>query len=192
MRPAVFLDRDGTIVDELGYITPASTITIYPWSGDSIRLLKRAGYIVVMVTNQGGIGLGLYDHDFVKTTHDTLTRQFADAGAQIDAWYYCPHHPEAIVDEYRVHCGCRKPAPGMLHDAARDLEIDLSKSWVIGDQWRDVQLAHATGCRSVLLRTGHGAAQEAAWPADVRPPTFVCDNLIAAVSAILVERGNGA
>ena len=189
MNKAVFLDRDGTILDELGYVTPSSTIVIYPWSADSIRLLKRAGYVVVMITNQGGIGLGLYDHDFVKSTHENLTRQFAEAGADIDAWYYCPHHPESVLDEYRVVCGCRKPAPGMLHDAARDLNLDLSTSWVVGDQWRDVQLAHAAGCRSVLLRTGHGALQEAAWPPDVRPATATCDNLIAAVSVILEPDG---
>jgi D-glycero-D-manno-heptose 1,7-bisphosphate phosphatase len=191
MNKAVFLDRDGTILDELGYLTPSSTVVIYPWSADSIRLLKRAGYAVVMITNQGGIGLGLYDHDFVKATHDQLTKQFAEAGAEIDAWYYCPHHPEAVVEEYRVTCGCRKPEPGMLNDAARDLNLDLSKSWVVGDQWRDVQLAHVAGCRSVLLRTGHGARQEAAWPEDVAPPTSTCDNLIAAVSVIL-ERDHGA
>jgi D-glycero-D-manno-heptose 1,7-bisphosphate phosphatase len=191
MKPAVFLDRDGTILDELGYLTPSSTVVIYPWSADAIRLLKRAGYTVVMITNQGGIGLGLYDHDFVNATHERLTQQFAEAGAHIDAWYYCPHHPEAVVEEYRVKCGCRKPAPGMLHDAASDLDLDLSKSWVVGDQWRDVQLAHVAGCRSVLLRTGHGALQEAAWPQDVAPPTATCDNLIAAVSVIL-ERDYGA
>ena len=185
MKPAAFLDRDGTILDELGYVTPSSTITLYPWSVDSIRLLKRAGYAVVVITNQGGIGLGLYDHDFVKRTHDDLSAQFAEANAHVDAWYYCPHHPEAVVEEYRVVCECRKPGTRMLQDAARDLALDLSQSWVVGDQWRDVQLAHAAGCRSVLLRTGHGAIQEAAWPRDVAPATVVCDNLIEAVSAIL-------
>jgi D-glycero-D-manno-heptose 1,7-bisphosphate phosphatase len=191
MRPAAFLDRDGTILDELGYLTPASTIVIYPWSGDAIRLLKRAGYAVVMITNQGGIGLGLYGHDFVKSTHQGLSAQFADAGAEIDAWYYCPHHPDAVVEEYRVKCECRKPATGMLRDAARDLDLDLSASWVVGDQWRDVQLAHAGGLRSVFLRTGHGRYQEATWPAGVAPPTETSDNLMAAVSVIL-ERDHGA
>ena len=189
MRRAAFLDRDGTILDELGYLTPASEIVIYPWSMDSVRLLKRAGYAVVMITNQGGIGLGLYDHDFVTATHDALTERFANAGAEIDGWYYCPHHPEAVVEEYRVKCGCRKPAPGMLYDAARDLQLDLKRSWVVGDQWRDVQLAHVVGARSVLLRTGHGTAQEQAWPKDVAPPTATTDNLVAAVSWIL-ERDN--
>jgi D-glycero-D-manno-heptose 1,7-bisphosphate phosphatase len=185
MRPAAFLDRDGTIIDELGYLTPGSSIAVYPWSGDAIRLLKRAGYAVVIVTNQGGIGLGLYDHDFVKTTHTSLGKQFGEAGAEIDAWYYCPHHPESVVEEYRAACECRKPGTGMLRDAARDLDLDLKRSWVVGDQWRDVQLAHAARCRSVLIRTGHGATQEAAWPGHLAPATVVCDNLIAAVSAIL-------
>jgi D-glycero-D-manno-heptose 1,7-bisphosphate phosphatase len=189
MKKAAFLDRDGTILDELGYLTPSSSIVIYPWSADAIRLLKRAGYAVVMITNQGGIGLGLYDHAFVKATHEQLSRQFAAAGAEIDAWYYCPHHPEAVVEEYRMVCGCRKPAPGMLRDAAGDLGLDLPQSWVVGDQWRDVQLAHLAGCRSVLVRTGHGLAQESAWPEGVAPPTAACDNLIAAVSVILERDG---
>jgi D-glycero-D-manno-heptose 1,7-bisphosphate phosphatase len=191
MKPAIFLDRDGTILDELGYVTPASTVVIYPWAADSIRLLKRAGYTVVIITNQGGIGLGLYDHAFVKKTHAALQQQFDDAGAHIDAWYYCPHHPEAVVEEYKMVCGCRKPAIGMLKDAARDLDLDLSRSWVVGDQWRDVQLAHAAGCRSVLVRTGHGAGQEAAWPKDVAAATATRDNLPEAVSVIL-ERDHGA
>jgi D-glycero-D-manno-heptose 1,7-bisphosphate phosphatase len=181
----VFLDRDGTILDELGYLTPGSVITVYPWSIDAVRLLKRAGYAVVIVTNQGGIGLGLYDDAFVNTTHDALAKQFGAAGAEIDRWYYCPHHPESVTEAYRVSCECRKPGIGMLRDAARDLDLDLKQSWVVGDQWRDIQLAHAAGCSSVLLRTGHGAAQEASWPREIAPATAVCDNLIAAVSVIL-------
>lgn len=160
-------------------------MTVYPWSADAIRLLKRAGYAVVIVTNQGGIGLGLYDCGFVASTHEKLAKQFSEAGAPIDRWYYCPHHPESIIEEYRVACECRKPGIGMVRDAARALDLDLGRSWVVGDSWRDIQLATAAGCKSVLVRTGHGAAYEAAWRADMTAPTLVCDNLIAAVSAIL-------
>jgi D-glycero-D-manno-heptose 1,7-bisphosphate phosphatase len=188
MKPAVFLDRDGTILDELGYLTPASAIHIYPFSIDAIRLLTRGGYEVVIVTNQGGIGLGLYDHAFVDRTHADLTARFERGGAHVSAWYYCPHHPDAVVAEFKQVCECRKPATGMLTAAARDLGLDLSASWVVGDQWRDIELAHRSGARSVLVRTGYGRTLEAKWPAHVAPPTAVCDNVIAATSCILGHR----
>ena len=155
-KPAVFLDRDGTILDELGYLTPASTIHIYPFSIDAIRLLVRGGFAVVIITNQGGIGLGLYDHAFVDRTHAMLGAKFAAGGAAIAGWYYCPHHPEAAIAEWKCVCECRKPATGLVTSAARDLDIDLSASWIVGDQWRDIEVAHRTGARSVLVRTGYG------------------------------------
>jgi D-glycero-D-manno-heptose 1,7-bisphosphate phosphatase len=126
----------------------------------------------------------LYTPEFVDEIHRTLSAQFAAGGAEIDGWYYCPHHPEAIIEPLGVPCRCRKPEPGMVEDAARDLDLDLTQSWVVGDQWRDVQLAHRVGARSVLVRTGHGQAQESDWPGDVAAPTAICDNLIAAVALI--------
>lgn len=187
MRPAVFLDRDGTIVEEIGYLTPASQLMVYPWSVDAIRLLRRAGFAVVVVTNQGGIARGLYTRAFVEETHRTLGARFAAGDAAIDGWYYCPHHPEALIDDLRAPCACRKPKPGMACEAARDLDLDLARSWVVGDMWRDVQLGHAIGARSVLVRTGHGSQQEAEWPADITPPTAICENLAAAVSTIVAR-----
>src|SRR4029453_7806933 len=113
-RPAVFLDRDGTILDELGYLTPVSTIDVYPFSIDALRLLVRGGYAVVIITNQGGIGLGLYDHAFVDRTHAMLEAKFAEGGAEIAGWYYCPHHPEGVVAEFKKSCDCRKPGTGLV------------------------------------------------------------------------------
>ena len=187
MRPAVFIDRDGTMLDELGYVTPASEIRIYPFAADAIARIGAAGWPVVVITNQGGIALGLYDHAFVDATHAELARTIAQSGAEITGWYYCPHHPEGKVPEFTQACECRKPGIGMLQAAARDLALDLAASWVIGDQWRDIELAHRAGARSVLVRTGYGATLEADWPADVAPPTIVCDDLLAAATHIVQD-----
>jgi D-glycero-D-manno-heptose 1,7-bisphosphate phosphatase len=187
MRRAVFLDRDGTIIEELGYLTPASRLAVYPWSIDAIRLLRRAGFAVVVVTNQGGIARGLYTREFVEQTHQLLGARFAAGGASIDAWLYCPHHPEALFDELRGPCPCRKPAAGMIRDAAQELDLGLTRSWVIGDMWRDIEMGRAAGVRTILVRSGSGRHQEQNWPTEVAPPTAVCDNLIAAVAAIVAH-----
>lgn len=188
-KPAVFIDRDGTILDELGYLTPGSEVTIYPFSAAAIAQLTDAGFPVVVITNQGGIALGLYDHAFVEATHEALDATLAQEGARITAWYFCPHHPEGKVPEFTGPCGCRKPATGMLETAAKDLGIDLRASWVVGDQWRDIELARRAGARSVLVRTGYGRGLEADWPPDIATPTLVCDDLLAAAEQIVRARG---
>jgi D-glycero-D-manno-heptose 1,7-bisphosphate phosphatase len=185
VKPAVFIDRDGTILDELGYLTPASTIHLYPYSIDAIRLLGRAGYSVIVITNQGGIGLGMYDSAFVDRTHAMLAEQFQAGGARVDGWYYCPHHPDAVVPEFKRICECRKPATGLVTAAARDLNLDLGRSWVIGDQWRDIEVARRTGARGILVRTGYGRGLEANWPKDIALPTLISDNLMSAAAHIL-------
>jgi D-glycero-D-manno-heptose 1,7-bisphosphate phosphatase len=188
VRPAVFLDRDGTILDELGYLTPDSTVHVYPYSIDAVRLLVRGGFAVVVITNQGGIGLGLYDQAFVDRTHATLGAEFEAGGAPIAGWYYCPHHPEAVVADFKCVCECRKPATGLVTAAARELNLDLRASWVVGDQWRDIEVAHRTGARSILVRTGYGRRLEHNWPDGISRPTLVSDNLIAAAAQILDHR----
>ena len=186
MRAAVFLDRDGTLIEELGYLTPASALRIFPWTIDAIRLLNRAGFAVVVVTNQGGIARSLYSAEFVERTHVQLAERFMAGGAHVDAWQYCPHHPEGLVAALRGACECRKPGIGMVRAATQQLgELDLVRSWVIGDQWRDVQLGHAIGGRGILVRSGHGHEQELAWPQEITPPSSICDNLMAAVAEII-------
>jgi D-glycero-D-manno-heptose 1,7-bisphosphate phosphatase len=185
MKPAVFIDRDGTMLDELGYVTPGSEIKIYSFTADAIVQLTQAGFPVVVITNQGGIALGMYDHAFVDATHAQLSQQLATLGAEITRWYYCPHHPDGKIAEFTRVCECRKPGTGMLEAARRDLDLDLAASWVIGDQWRDIELARRAGARSILVRTGYGGGLEADWPADIAPPTLVCDDLLAAAAHIL-------
>ncbi len=189
LRPAVFLDRDGTINEDVGYLSRMSELTLYPWAIDAVRLLNRAGYLVVMVTNQGGIGRKMIQAAFVADLHAEIDRRLAAGGAHVDGWYFCPHHPEALIDELRAECRCRKPATGMVDDAARDLHIDPARSWVIGDKWSDVQLGVRMGGRALLLRTGWGVIEEA-----VRPPgqvvEAVCDTLAEAV-ALVLDRDHG-
>jgi D-glycero-D-manno-heptose 1,7-bisphosphate phosphatase len=184
MTPAVLLDRDGTINDDVGYLTDLANLVLYPYAIDAIRLLRRAGYAIVVITNQGGVARGLSTPGFVESTHRVMAAALDAGGAHVDAWRYCPHHPEGITPELAASCRCRKPEPGMALDAAAELGLDLTRSWVVGDHWRDVQLGHAVGARSILIRTGHGREQEAA-----RPPgqqvEAICDNLMHAVALIL-------
>lgn len=183
-RPAVFLDRDGTINEDVGYLTDVAALRIYPFAVDAIRLLRRAGFAVVVVTNQGGIARGLMTRAFVEATHARMAATLARGGAHIDAWHYCPHHPASVVEGLSTPCACRKPGPGMARDAAAQLGLDLGRSWVIGDHWRDVQMGQAVGARAILLRTGHGRDQEAARPAGQQVDA-ICDNLMAAVRVVL-------
>jgi D-glycero-D-manno-heptose 1,7-bisphosphate phosphatase len=183
-RPAVFLDRDGTINEDVGYLTDLAELHIYPYAPDAIRLLRRAGFAIVVVTNQGGIGRGVLADSLVQRTHDIIAARLARAGAPVDAWYYCPHHPEAVVAGLSTPCDCRKPGIAMPLAAAARLGLDLTRSWVIGDHWRDVQMGHGVGARAVLLRTGHGRDQEAARP-DGQRVEAICDNLMAAAAFVL-------
>jgi D-glycero-D-manno-heptose 1,7-bisphosphate phosphatase len=185
MKPAVFIDRDGTILDELGYVVPGSEITIYAFSAPAIVKLNGAGFPVVVITNQGGIALGMYDHAFVDKTHADLANTLKRDGAEIAAWYYCPHHPEGKVPQFTQVCDCRKPGTRMLEAAAIELGLDLKRSWVVGDQWRDIELARRAGARGILVRTGYGAGLEADWPRDVPRPPVVCDDLMAAAEHII-------
>lgn len=188
LRPAVFLDRDGTINEDVGYLSALEHLTIYPWAIDAIRLLNRAGYLVVVVTNQGGIGRGVIAADFVPRLHDELARRLVAGGAVIDGWYYCPHHPEALVESLRAECWCRKPATGLALEAARDLGIDLTRSWVVGDKWSDVQLGQRVGGRAILVRTGWGVIEEGVRP-EGQTVDAICDTLAGAVAYVLQTDG---
>jgi len=177
MHPAILLDRDGTLNVDVGYLHRMDQLALFPWTGDSLRLLKRAGFKLVVVTNQAGIARGLIPQGFVEAAHEEMRRRLQDAGADLDALYYCPHGDGSP-------CRCRKPSPGMAEDAARDLGLDLSRSWVIGDKWLDIQLGQAVGARSILVRTGWGAEMESRRP-EGQAVDAICDNLIHAVSVIL-------
>ena len=183
-RKAVFLDRDGTLNVDVGYLHQLEDLELFPWTGDALRLLKRAGYLLVVVTNQSGIAHGLIAPEFIPACHAEMRRRLAPAGADLDALYFCNHHPRGSIAELAVECRCRKPRPGMVEDAVRDFQIDTSQSWVIGDKWLDVNLGHAVGARSILVRTGWGIEQERQRP-EGQQVDAICDNLIHAVSVII-------
>jgi D-glycero-D-manno-heptose 1,7-bisphosphate phosphatase len=182
--PAVFLDRDGTLLEEGGYVDRLDRLILFPYSVDAVRLLNDGGFRVIVTTNQSGVARGLYEEAFVLEAHRHIEDRMAAGGARIDAFYYCPHHPDASVDRYRAACDCRKPKPGMLTRASRELGLDLSSSFVVGDKWSDVETGQAAGARTVLVRTGYGAGEEAA-PAPGVSANIVADNLAAAVAWIL-------
>jgi D-glycero-D-manno-heptose 1,7-bisphosphate phosphatase len=155
-REAVFLDRDGTLIEEVNYLATPEQVLLLPGAADAVRRLNDAGVLVVVVTNQAGVARGYFPESRVGAVHAHISALLAECGARIDAFYHCPHHPTAGVGAYRVVCECRKPKPGLLLTAARELDIDLSRSWMIGDKPCDAEAGIAAGCRAILVRTGHG------------------------------------
>jgi D-glycero-D-manno-heptose 1,7-bisphosphate phosphatase len=188
-RPAVFLDRDGTLVEDHGFLDALDRMRLYPWTADALRLVRRAGFAVVVITNQSGVGRGIFDEAFLDAVHAELDTRLARGGARIDAYYHCPHHPTEARDAYRQVCRCRKPGPGMIEAACRDLDLDPARSVMVGDRWIDVACGHAAGARSVLVRTGLGAREATAPPAG-RGADAVADNLMEAVGWILRNCSN--
>jgi histidinol-phosphate phosphatase family protein len=155
MRPFVFLDRDGTLIEDRGYVHLLSDYAPLPGAYDAVRALREAGYGTAIVTNQSGIGRGLFrEQDFTRF-QSHMAADFAGHGATFDAVYHCPHTPDS-------GCDCRKPKPGMIEKAKREFAIDFARSWVIGDHQRDVELARAVGCRAVWIGV---AAPGSEWPA---------------------------
>jgi D-glycero-D-manno-heptose 1,7-bisphosphate phosphatase len=187
VRPAVFLDRDGTLIDDPGYLDALDQIRLYPWTADALRLLRRAGFALVVITNQSGVARGLFPETFVGEVHAALDAELARGGAAIDAWLFCPHHMSGDDERYRLACDCRKPKPGLAHRAAAALDLDLARSVVVGDRWSDVGLARAIGAAAVMVETGAGARQ-ARRPVAGLAPDVLLPSLAEAASWILRER----
>lgn len=189
MRPAVFLDRDGTMIHDVGYLGRREDLQWFPWTIDAIRLLNRAGFSVCVTTNQGGIGLGFYEEQFVKDLHAEMSSTLASAGGRVDGWYYCPHYPTAVIESLRVDCECRKPKPGMIRQAASEQALDLARSYVVGDKLADVGLANAVGAKAVLVKTGYDESEIRRHGGQVPNAAHVAPTLLEAVSWILLDAG---
>ncbi len=182
---AVFVDRDGTLNEDIGYVSTPDELVLYPWAAEALRLIDESGFLIVVITNQSGIARGMYTEQTLEAIHSRMIAQLALKGARIDAVYYCPHHPEVGNERYRIACECRKPQTGMLDRAARELAIDLTRSFVIGDKASDVKLAENAGARAALVLTGYGRetlAHPDRWPC---APEIVAENLLEAVKRIL-------
>ena len=160
MRKACFFDRDGVIIEEADYISDPSLVHLCPFAADAIRAMHDAGRLVIVVSNQSGIARGYFTEADLRAVEARMNELLAEAGVKIDASYYCFHHKKGIVPEYAIDCDCRKPKPGMLLRAAKDLDIDLANSFMIGDKESDLEAGINAGCKGVaLVRTGHGVHQ---------------------------------
>ena len=155
-QPAVFLDRDGTINVEKDYLYKVEDFEFIPGVPEAIKSLKDAGFLVIVVSNQSGIGRGYFDEQAVEVLHRHIQEELAGYGTSIDAFYFCPHHPEKGVGDYKTTCDCRKGEPGMLLQAADEYNIDLENSYMVGDKLADIEAGRRAGCEQVLVLTGYG------------------------------------
>lgn len=190
-RQAVFFDRDGTLNEEVGYVNHLERLQVFSFAGRAVRTVNRAGLLAIVISNQSGVARGLFAESLVKKVNQQLRRKIAAAGGKLDDILYCPHHPQGVLEKYRVQCACRKPSPGLLETAATRYGINLSQSFVVGDRYVDVQLAHRVGAQSVLVLTGYGRGEwefhRAAWE---QQPNHVATNVYEAVRWILGNRTN--
>jgi len=187
-KPAVFIDRDGTISEEVGYVNHPSRFRVFPYSAEAIRTLNANNWLAILVTNQAGVARGYFSEDVIGKVHDELRLSLSQQDAQLDAIYYCAHHPSIGEPPYRLDCDCRKPKPGLIQRASTDFEVDLENSWMVGDRYSDIELAHNAGLKSAFVLSGYGRGeweyQSASWKLQ---PDLVCENLLDAVRSIVTS-----
>lgn len=176
LRPAVFLDRDGTLIEDRHYLSEPSDVRLMDGAAQALERLQKAGYLIVLVTNQSGIGRGYFTEEDYRAVHEELCRRLADQGVRLDGAYHCPDAPDAEPEGGT----CRKPSPVLYRRAERELGLDLRRSWFVGDKVSDVEAAALLGGRGVLVRTGYGVAESAGIP----PGCAIVDDLAAAAGLI--------
>ena len=185
-RRAVFMDRDGTISEEVGYVNHPSRYRIFSYSAEAVRRLNEAGWLAILVTNQAGVARGYFTEEMIGSVHGVLKGELERGGARLDAIYYCAHHPSVGEPPYRFECDCRKPRPGLITRAAADFEIDLAQSWMVGDRYSDIELARNAGVRAAFVLSGYGRGeweyQRTAWKHE---PDMVAEDLLEAVQKII-------
>jgi D-glycero-D-manno-heptose 1,7-bisphosphate phosphatase len=183
---AIFLDRDGTLNEEDGHVTAPEQFRLYSFSAEAVRLINQSGRKAIVLTNQSGIARDYLTEATLIEIHELMEESLRLQDARIDAIYYCPHHPEYGSPPYRLDCDCRKPKPGLVEKAARDFNLDLSRCYVIGDRYRDIEAGHTAGVRGVMIMTGLGRGEyekgHRNWP---RQPDHVAEDLLEAVKWVL-------
>jgi len=181
--PAVFLDRDGTINEQMGYINHISRFQLLPGVAKAIARLNGAGIPVVVVSNQSGLARGYFPEELLHAVHHKMHRLLAEKKAHLDGVYWCPHHPDAKVQRFKQqNCPCRKPKTGLLEQAADELGLDLARSFMVGDRWSDLRCGHAAGCRTILVLTGYGRGDlEYIGPDQDIQPDYIAEDLGRAV-----------
>jgi len=187
-RPALFMDRDGTISEEVGYVNHPARFRLFPYTAAAIKLLNENGWLAIVVTNQAGVARGYFSEDVIIQIHEQVQRDLQNESAKLDAIYYCAHHPSVGEPPYRLDCDCRKPRTGLIDRAAADFQIDLARSWMVGDRYGDVELARNAGLHSAFVLSGYGRGewefQRGSWQIE---PELVAEDLLEAVKTI-VER----
>ncbi|HEU4401446.1 MAG TPA: HAD family hydrolase [Candidatus Polarisedimenticolia bacterium] len=187
-RRAIFMDRDGTISEEVGYVNHLSRYRLLPHSLEAIRLVNRAGFLAIVTTNQAGVARGYFQESLVHAVHARLLSWVEEGGARLDAIYYCPHHPREGAPPYRADCDCRKPRPGMILRAAREHDIDLARSYAIGDSVIDLEAGAAAGVPSLMVLTGYGRGLLEHQPERLRvAPLHTSEDLLEAVRFIVAR-----
>ncbi len=185
-KRAVFIDRDGTISEEVGYINHAARFRLFPYAAEAIKHLNENGWLAVVTTNQAGVARGYFNEEMIQTVHQRMVAELAGAGARLDGIYYCAHHPSVGEPPYRIDCDCRKPRPGLITRAATELDVDVPASWVIGDRYSDIELARNAGAHSGFVLSGYGRGewehQSSSW---TEQPDLVADDLLKAVKRIV-------
>ncbi len=187
MKKAVFIDKDGTLIRDEPYNVSPEKIILEPFAGESLRRLREAGYALILVTNQAGVAHGYFREIMLVGVFDYINSLLRDEGAWLDGFYYCPHHPQAALKQYRQICQCRKPSAGMILQAAKEHQVYLPSSWMIGDILHDIEAGNRAGCKTVLLDNGH----ETVWHLDEnRAPLYKVNSWPAAVDIITEHSKN--
>jgi D-glycero-D-manno-heptose 1,7-bisphosphate phosphatase len=181
---AVFLDRDGTIIEDTGYVSTPQDVRFLPGSIAAIKELNQAGYKVIVITNQSGVARGFFSESMLQTIDKSIQKAVLSGGGHIDAFYYCPHHADHGFYPYRQECGCRKPSPGLIKKAAHDHQVALDQSFMIGDHSGDVTAGQQAGVRTVFVTTGHGAEEQKKLK---KQPDRIAADLAGAVNWLLKE-----
>jgi D-glycero-D-manno-heptose 1,7-bisphosphate phosphatase len=188
-RRAVFMDRDGTLSEEVGYVNHPSRFRLFPSAASAIKHLNDSGWLAIVITNQAGVARGYFSEDMIQTIHAAMRQELENSGARLDAVYYCAHHPTVGEPPYRLDCDCRKPKPGLISRAAKEFDIDLEGSWMVGDRYGDVELARNAGVNSAFVLSGYGRGewehQRAGW---IEKPDLVAKDLLEAVKAIVSRK----
>ncbi|MCX5750060.1 MAG: D-glycero-beta-D-manno-heptose 1,7-bisphosphate 7-phosphatase [Candidatus Saganbacteria bacterium] len=190
MHKAVFLDKDGTINEDLGYINDPRDLKLIPGSAEAIKMLNDAGYKVIVISNQSGIARGYIQENMIQTLNKILHKHILNGGGHVDSIYYCPHHPEIGLHPYKKNCDCRKPSPGMLKRGAKEHGIDLSQSYMIGDRVSDIEAGKNAGCKTILTLTGYGKEEQKALHEKQITPDHVAKDLLEAVKWVLSNDRN--
>lgn len=186
LKGVVFLDRDGTINYDAGYINHVDNFIMYPYAAQAIRMLNKSGYYVIVITNQSGLGRGFFNEETLDEIHNYMVQSLKEQGANIDGIYFCPHDPNTKIEKYKAVCNCRKPETGLVEMAFKDFNIDKSKMYFIGDKYSDIMAGHKSGCKTIIVKTGYGKGdlihKSHKWEVQ---PDKIADTLLDAVKFIL-------